>query len=333
MKLALCTISAILSGAHLVGAFSPQSRLHEQKTSFESFQLKSSRAEPLPEKASEPLTTASRTATSYKRWGIDNTNEDEYWYDSRIHTLGNVGILGAVHAALAPVSTRMIDEVAYDGVDIRRRVAEELSTKYHKEKAKVLDMCCGVGFSTRALVQAFPDAEKIVGVDTSSEMLSMARFITAHVSHIKPWWDLGHMKLSESYNKMISQGQKIQKDAKHFCATSFMKGNAEKTDFKDGSFDVVTIMYAFHEAPQSGRQRILKEARRLLSPGGVLAIIDIATDYEPSASMLAGEPYVLEYQKNIHHQLRSQKGFQRSTYKTLVEGHVGMWTMRRAAAY
>lgn len=41
----------------------------------------------------------------------------------------------------------------------------------------------------------------------------------------------------------------------------------------------------------SGRQRILQEARRLLSPGGVLAVIDIATDYEPSPSMLAGEPY------------------------------------------
>jgi len=185
----------------------------------------------------------------------------------------------------------MIDDIAYDGVDIRKRVAEELSEKYNKEKAKVLDMCCGVGFSTRALVQAFPDAEKIVGVDTSPEMLSMARFINAHVTHLKPWWDLGHMKISESYNKMITQTQKIQKDARQFCATSFMKGNAEQTNFRDGSFDVVTIMYAFHEAPQGGRERILQEARRLLSPGGVLAVIDIAADYEPSASMLAGEPY------------------------------------------
>lgn len=124
------------------------------------------------------------------------------------------------------------------------QVAEELSDTYHKEKAKVLDLCCGVGFSTRALVQAFPDAEKIVGVDTSPEMLAMARFISAHVAHLKPWWDLGHMKLSESYNKMIAQSQKIQKEAKHFasCATSFTKGNAENTPFKAGSFDVVTIM-------------------------------------------------------------------------------------------
>lgn len=90
--------------------------------------------------------------------------------------------------------------------------------------------------------------------------------------------------------------------------------------------------YAFHEAPKSGRERILQEARRVLSPGGVLAVIDISTDYEPSPSMLAGEPYVLEYQKNIHDQLRYQQGFMRSQYKTLVPGHVGMWILRRAYA-
>ena len=106
----------------------------------------------------------------------------------------------------------------------------------------MLDLCCGVGFSTRALVQAFPDAEKIIGVDTSPEMLAMARFISAHVAHLKPWWDYGHTALAASYNKMISQGKQIQNSAQHFCATSFRKGNAESTPFKDGSFDVVTIM-------------------------------------------------------------------------------------------
>jgi ubiquinone/menaquinone biosynthesis C-methylase UbiE len=172
------------------------------------------------------------------------------------------------------------------------QVAEELSSKYHKQKAKVLDLCCGVGFSTRALVNAFPDAEKIVGVDTSPEMLAMARFITAHVSHLKPWWNTAYMKVAERYNRMVKQGSRqILLDASELCSTSFTKGNAERTTFKDGSFDVVTIMYAFHEAPNNGRQRILQEVRRLLSPGGVLAVIDISTDYTPSASMLAGEPY------------------------------------------
>lgn len=122
------------------------------------------------------------------------------------------------------------------------QVAEELSTKYRKQRAKVLDLCCGVGFSTRALVQAFPDAEKIVGVDTSPQMLAMARFISAHVAQVKPWWELSQKQLSENVNRVLWRGQNMQGDANTFCGTTFKKGNAESTPFKDGSFDVVTIM-------------------------------------------------------------------------------------------
>lgn len=334
MKIALLTIAAAVF-VNVVGAFVPHSKLSEIQGSIESIvkratetNLKSSISTDSPVIKPKP---PARIATTHKRWGVDNNMEDEYWYDSRIHTLGNHGFLGAVHAALAPVSTKMIDNLAYHGVDIRKQVAEELSSHYHKEKAKVLDLACGVGFSTRALVKAFPDAEKIVGVDTSPEMLAMARFISAHVAHLKPWWDLSRTKLSKSYTKMVSQGKLMKADAKEFCTTTFKKGNAESTSFEDGSFDVVTIMYAFHEAPKNGREKILREVRRLLSPGGVLAVVDISSDYTPSANMLAGEPYVLEYQQNIHRQLGNQRGFTRAQYKTLVPGHVGMWVLKRSA--
>ena len=57
------------------------------------------------------------------KWGTDaNEREDEYWYDQRIHTLGNIGLSGAIHAALAPVSTKIIDVKAYDGIDVRGKV-------------------------------------------------------------------------------------------------------------------------------------------------------------------------------------------------------------------
>lgn len=78
---------------------------------------------------------------------------------------------------------------------------------------------------------------------------------------------------------------------------------------------------------------MLEEARRLLSPGGVLAVIDISTEYTPSKSMLAGEPYVVEYQKNIQKQLGHQRGFARAQHKTLVPGHVDMWVLKRTPAY
>lgn len=57
------------------------------------------------------------------KWGTDpNESADEYWYDQRIHTLGNIGLTGALHAALAPVSTKIIDLKAYEGIDVRRKV-------------------------------------------------------------------------------------------------------------------------------------------------------------------------------------------------------------------
>jgi hypothetical protein len=64
------------------------------------------------------------------KWGIDKDYSNEYWLDNRIHTLGNVGFWGAVHAAMAPVATRWIDVQAYDGVDIRKKVRTTLRTMF-----------------------------------------------------------------------------------------------------------------------------------------------------------------------------------------------------------
>lgn len=65
-------------------------------------------------------------AVTRKKWGVDNDFENEYWFDQRIHTLGNSGFGGAVHAAVAAFSTKIIDFAAYDGVDIRKEVRELL---------------------------------------------------------------------------------------------------------------------------------------------------------------------------------------------------------------
>ena len=48
------------------------------------------------------------------------------------------------------------------------QVANELSQKVKSSRARVVDLCCGVGISTRALRHAFPDAETVMGIDTVS---------------------------------------------------------------------------------------------------------------------------------------------------------------------
>ena len=108
--------------------------------------------------------------------------------------------------------------------------------------------------------------------------------------------------------------------------------NSENTELPNLSFDLVTIMYGFHEMPLVGRVRILNEARRLLKRGGHLTIVDICPSYKPADAMLEGKPFVLEYQQKIESQLANLKGFRLSKRKSVVPGHVNIWLLTAALA-
>ncbi len=232
-------------------------------------------------------------------------------------------------------------------MNARAMIARELHKTVNKTNARVLDVCCGVGMSTRALADVFTDAEFIAGVDTSPEMLSMARLIGKYNTIFKS---------IEKYKRGASDDNDEENDSnevsnaslslvklaleikttmaissKYFdSGITYVRGNAERVRAPSGQFDLVTIMYAFHEIPKTARYIILREARRLLKPGGILAVVDIhPTEYTPSATMLAGEPYVIEYQQNIQKQMESVQGFVDFKVKDVVPGHVTMWTRTR----
>ena len=86
--------------------------------------------------------------------------------------------------------------------------------------------------------------------------------------------------------------------------------------------------YGFHEVPEEGRARIIHEAKRLLRVGGHLAVLDICPTYEPSHYMLAGEPFVKEYQRNIDSQLFNFEGFT-AKKRVVVAGHVNLWLLTK----
>jgi ubiquinone/menaquinone biosynthesis C-methylase UbiE len=55
----------------------------------------------------------------------------------------------------------------------------------------------------------------------------------------------------------------------------FSQQNAEATDFPDGYFDLIVSSFFFHELSLSATRKILKEAHRLLSPGGIFASMEL----------------------------------------------------------
>ncbi len=56
-------------------------------------------------------------------WRLGDNDNKKYWFNEEIHTLGNTGILGGLHAAMAPLSTKMIDLLAYNGINVREAVS------------------------------------------------------------------------------------------------------------------------------------------------------------------------------------------------------------------
>jgi hypothetical protein len=66
-----------------------------------------------------------------RRWWED---DDDYWFHEDIHTLGNTGLTGGLHAAMAPLSTRIIDLVAYKGKNIRKTVSSTSSRREERMK-------------------------------------------------------------------------------------------------------------------------------------------------------------------------------------------------------
>jgi ubiquinone/menaquinone biosynthesis C-methylase UbiE len=52
--------------------------------------------------------------------------------------------------------------------------------------------------------------------------------------------------------------------------------NAEALPYRDGWFDAVTVVFLLHELPRDARRRVLAEARRVVGPGGVVAVLDSA---------------------------------------------------------
>lgn len=119
----------------------------------------------------------------------------------------------------------------------RRATIRELPRRDYRD---ILEIGTSSGHFTVALQEAFPDAH-ITGIDLAAPMLRQA----LRVANEHGWdWTLRQMA-------------------------------AERMEFADDSFDLVTAYSFLHELPPETIRAIYREARRVLRPGGTLLIGDI----------------------------------------------------------
>lgn len=112
--------------------------------------------------------------------------------------------------------------------------------------ARMLDMGCGIGNSTLPWVAAFPAAQ-VHAIDVAAPLLRY-----------------GHARAE-------ALGARVH----------FSQQNAERTDFEDGSFDLVISHIMLHETSRSALPRIVEECRRLLRPGGLMLHLEIPRGSTP----------------------------------------------------
>jgi SAM-dependent methyltransferase len=180
-------------------------------------------------------------------------------YHPCIHIFGNVGFPGRIHAHGAELFTRTIDQFAYNGMNMRFEVAQMIALR-HPLDSNILEIGCGVGTLTNELEKC--GLENIVALDTSQEMLDVAMTNTNNVT--------------------------------------FYRENGVDSHTLDFNPKVAIVCMVMHEMPEVAHRELLSSlCRATKDASGEIWIVDIHPSYEPSWSMLTGEPYILTYLANI----------------------------------
>lgn len=143
---------------------------------------------------------------------------------------------------------------------LRQSYHEIVKSQISTSPPAILDVGCSVGMSTFALQALYPQA-KITGLDLSPYFLAVA-----------------HLRSQQRHTEI-----------------KWVHAAAEATGLPAATYDLVSIFLVCHELPQSATQQILHEMRRLLRPGGYLAIMDMNPQSEIYAQM---PPYILTLLKS-----------------------------------
>jgi ubiquinone/menaquinone biosynthesis C-methylase UbiE len=196
---------------------------------------------------------------------------DYYVCSFHAYETGNLSWEAAseVEVAAIAVHAKIWPEAGINGdAKLRQSYHDILKAQLPQTPRDIVDLGCSVGMSTFALQELYPEAS-FTGVDLSQYFLAVAQY------------------RSQQRNIPIK----------------WVHAGAESTGLPDHSCDLVSACLMFHELPQKPSRQIFQEARRLLRPGGHLAIMDMNPKSAAFAQMppyiftllKSTEPYMDEY--------------------------------------
>ncbi len=168
------------------------------------------------------------------------------YYCAQFHAYprGNLGWLPALEAEVSSrtVHARHSNTAPLDGdATLRGNALRILAERWHSvhtaAPGAVLDIGTSVGLSAALLKREWPSA-RVVGVDASAEMLAVGALRRPDVEY------------------MHALGERLPAE---FAS----------------SFEVVTVQLVIHEMPDAPMRAVLREALRVLRPGGMLAVMDV----------------------------------------------------------
>lgn len=229
---------------------------------------------------------------------------DYYLNPFHAYDEGNLSWLAAAEAEAATMS--MVKRAIPDApsVDEANKVVRgnwlQVIERHYQQYSKnttindILDIGCSVGVSTRFLADKFPSA-KVTGLDLSPYFLAVAQF--------------------------KEKGRAPRKNP-----ISWVHAKGEATGLPPNSFDIVSLAYVIHECPTRAIIGLVKEAFRILRPGGMLVL----TDNSPKSKILqelspvlftlmkSTEPFLDEYYTTDVEETMRTTGFV-NVYTTLTD--------------
>jgi ubiquinone/menaquinone biosynthesis C-methylase UbiE len=181
-------------------------------------------------------------------------------------------------AAIYAMGARVIHVGRNDNFELHDAFAASVPVQ---APGQVLDLACGFGKTTFSLKRRWPHAE-VHGIDLSLPCLHLGRRMATEAGLEIHW----------------------------------RQGDAENLPYEDGRFDVVTVTMALHELPTESVYGVLREAHRVLRPGGMFVALENRLLDDPLRDLLGAyhsdviqEPFMNRFRQSDVTRYATAAGF------------------------